>query len=256
LGRSRNIASQANCIVADDNVRRYYTGRTTAAKSDFIDFSDDNSRRGVYIRSMIERLPEAIAGNYDNREEYCTDEHALAKEIAESLKKIDKVLLLEKANEFSALHYSGNRHAAVTELALSYIEAEEEDMFVFAQGDSAYARQLVRKSLFTEAVIRTESYPTGRKDALSDVTEVTVEQFVEDVHNPFISKYTIEQYYGGSTQTYVQRMDVIKGVGLDERQMLPYDLREFQQQIAVIAAIRKYAFAINGPSEDEYEANI
>ena len=205
---------------------------------------------------MIERLPEAIAGNYDNREEYCTDEHVLAQAITESLDAIDKVLLSEKENEYSTLHYSGNRDAAVTELELSYIETEEEEAFVFVKGVDAYARQLVRKSILTDATIRTESYPTGRGDALSEVVEVTVEQFVEDTHNPFISKYTIEQFYGGSTQTYVQRTDAIEGVGLDERQMLPYDLHEFQQQLAVIAAMRKAVLVTNGSTEDEHEAYL
>jgi len=205
---------------------------------------------------MTERPPHAIAGEYDNRDEYRTDARGLAAEIDTSLKKVDKVLLLDKANEYGTLYYSGDGNAAVTELALSYIDTQEEESYIFVKGTDAQVRQLMRKSVLTDIVVRTESYPKGREDLLSDLTEVTIEEFVEDTHYPFIAKYVIEQFYGGSIQTYVQRTDVIKGIGLDEREMLGYDLREFQQQLAVIEAIRQRVLVTNGPAEEDYGTHL
>jgi len=205
---------------------------------------------------MIERSSRAIAGEYQRRTEYGTSERAHAAAIVTSLDAIDDVLMVENANELTGVRYSADQHASVTELAVSYIETQEEEPVLFVKGRDMRIRQLERNSVLTDAVIRIESYPVGRHDELADISEVLIEQFIEGEHRPFISRYCIERFYDGFVQTSVKQTDIMQSEGLDERQMLPYDFREFQQQLNVIAAIRKRVLVSDGIGEDEYETDF
>jgi len=205
---------------------------------------------------MTERPPHAIAGEYQHRKEYDTSERAHAAAITKSLDVMDDVLMVENANELTGVRYSSDQYAAVTELAVSYIETEEEEPFLFIKGLDTKIMQLQRNSVLTDAVVRIESYPVGRNDELAEISEVLIEQSVEGIQRHFISKYVIERFYDGFVQSSVQRTDVLNADAMDERQMLPYDFREFQQQLNVIAAIRKRVLVGNAPVEDEYEANL
>ena len=184
---------------------------------------------------MTER-PKPISGEYENRTEYHANvaQQQVLKQHA--LESIEDLLQTEKANHNTEIRYSYNDGVAVRKLTLAHVDTTQEDEVLFVNGYASETRQLERLSISTDVTVRTKMY---REGVHREAAEVSIREFVEGSRQPFISRYTIDQYVGGVLQAVVGRTDVLRSRGLDEREMLPYDFHEFEQQMRIITAMRK-----------------
>jgi hypothetical protein len=164
-----------------------------------------------------------------------------------ALGAIEDLLFAERSNGHSGMWYTSDHTSSVREMELIHIDRTEEDKILFVKGYAAETRQLIRRPVTTDVTVRSEFF---RKGSLRESVTVSVEEFVQTKRHPFIARYAIERYVGDAIQATVARTDVLRGEGLDEREMLPYDFREFEQQVNVLVAIRKGLLLASRGSED------
>jgi len=155
---------------------------------------------------------------------------------ADAFEVIEDLLEAEKASQDSELFYSYSDGITVRKLTLAHVDAREEDEVLFVDGYASEIRQLERAPITTDAVVRTKTYRDGM---LQESAKVSIREFVQGSRYPFISRYLFEAYKGGAMHAVVARTDVMRGSGLDEREMLPYDFREFEGQLNIIIAMRR-----------------
>lgn len=186
---------------------------------------------------MTERQPGSISGDLQNREEYHFLDSAAQHELKESsLISIEDALIAERGNNRSGLFYTFTEGIAVRKLVLSHVDTTQDDAMLFVNGYESELRQVVRHPTTTDITVRTKHYREGH---LQETAKVSIREYVTGSRMPFISRYLIERYAGDVIHATVGRTDAVKSQGLDEREMLPYDFAEFQQQMNVIVAMRK-----------------
>jgi len=163
-----------------------------------------------------------------------------------ALTSIEEILAAEEAEKKFGIAYATSSEVVSRQLVLTRIEQLDDEMF-FSGDDMPVSVRLGRAAVFTDVTIRADAYRTG---SLSESINVVVQDFVEESQYPFISNYMFERFAGGSVVASVARTDVLKERGLDEREMLPYDFREFEMQLRVIDALLS-DFAIDNATRKE-----
>lgn len=87
--------------------------------------------------------------------------------------------------------------------------------------------QLQRAPMHSESQLIIEDYRTG---PLRQMARLTLRDFVADSPYPFINEYQLETYSGGGAQALISTTNVIRGEGLDTRNMTPYDFQQLARQ--------------------------
>ena len=152
-----------------------------------------------------------------------------------ALKSTEMILAAEEAEKIFGITYATSSEVVSRQLVLSKIEQEDDELF-FSGDELPVSIRLGRAAVVTDVLIRSEVYRSG---PLAESMSIIVQDFVEESKYPFISNYTFEKFTGGSMVASVARTDIFHESGLDEREMLPYDFNEFNQQLRVIQAIRQ-----------------
>lgn len=166
---------------------------------------------------MTERQERPILGAYENREEYHFFDPAAQKTYNEqAFQSIQNLIDVEKSHHNPALEESYKDGVVVQKLSLMHTDA--------------YST--------VDVVVGMKTYREGH---LLQLAKVSTSEFVYGSTAPFIARYVIEQCIGGSLISSVAQADIAKGSGLDEREMTPYDYKQFTKKMNSIAALSTHS---------------
>ncbi|HEU4830869.1 MAG TPA: hypothetical protein VFS65_01715 [Candidatus Saccharimonadales bacterium] len=182
---------------------------------------------------MTEMCGHGSSGEIGNRAEYCTDNEKVLSHLQYAvLSQVEDLLLsfgLDKTDTQTSSHFNdtlGHRSKSIHYIGRDVSDFEDDET-LYSDGGLV---QCVRQPVETHVYLEHEVY----------YGEAKFEQYIIDIDHyvrpevakrPFVERYTIELFRGGTVLGSVEVTDVIRTKGLDGRTMTPYDYSRLQKEL-------------------------
>lgn len=193
---------------------------------------------------MSERPIRPINGRLENRSDYDTRFSAPYHQAIDDA--VEDILIADGVGADAMRRYSYDDGVVYREFECAVDDlgtSELDEVLLFRHGELAQL-SLQRLPIRTEYEIAREEYldsATARRGyrPLRAMTRITMREYIYGSNgHPFLNHYYLEEYAGRSVVGTREATDIVRGEGLEAREMTPYDFRQLSDLLDAMKRAR------------------